>query len=282
MTWDVTLAVLFAAAIHAGWNALVKRGANPLFETTLLHAAVAPLALIGVSVLPAPGPTAWLCLLASTAVHCLYYFALASAYRHADLSVAYPILRGSAPMFTALLGVLALGEQPAALGWLGIAGVCGGVLTIGGARARGIAPIARTRAIQWALATAATIVAYTLIDSVGARSAPSAWSYIAWLALIQGPSMALLVSVRQGRALWAYAGTRGLTPLAAGTASMLAYGIALWAMTRAPVALVAALRESSVLFALLIARFMLGEQLDRSRWIGAGAILAGVFALRLG
>ena len=282
MSWDVTLAVLLAAAVHAGWNALIKRGRDPLFETTLVHAWVALPALGAIALLPPPGPTAMLCLAASTAVHCVYYHALAAAYREGDLSFAYPIMRGSAPMFTALLAAGLLGEVPSAAGWIGVAAVCAGVLAIGLASARTVDGGARRRSLGWALLTAATIVAYTLIDSTGARSAPTPWTYVAWLAALEGPVLFAVVLARHGRPLLAYARERGVAPMGAGIASMLAYGVALWAMTRAPVALVAALRETSVLFALLIARTMLGERFGPMRWAGAAAIVSGVVALRLG
>lgn len=282
MSWDVTIAVLLAAAVHAGWNALIKRGSDPLFETTLIHAWVALPALFAIVLLPLPGPTAAACLAASTAVHCVYYHALAAAYRNGDLSFAYPIMRGSAPMFTALLAAALLHERPGALGWLGVAAVCAGVLAIGLARARDVDRDARRRSLGWALLTAATIVAYTLIDSTGARAAPTPWSYVAWLAALEGPVMFAFVLARHGRPLLDYARQRGVAPMGAGVASMLGYGVALWAMTRAPVALVAALRETSVLFALLIARAMLGERVGATRWAGAASILAGVLALRLG
>ena len=282
MSWDVTIAVLLAAAVHAGWNALIKRGGDPLFETTLIHAWVALPALVAVALLPLPGPTATACLAASTAVHCVYYHALAAAYRSGDLSFAYPIMRGSAPMFTALLAAALLHERPAAIGWLGVVAVCAGVLAIGLARARDVDRHARRRSLGWALLTAATIVAYTLIDSTGARAAPTPWSYVAWLAALEGPVMFAVVLARHGRPLLDYARVRGAAPMGVGVASMLGYGVALWAMTRAPVALVAALRETSVLFALLIARAMLGERVGATRWAGAASILAGVLALRLG
>lgn len=282
MSWEVTLAVLLAAAVHAGWNALIKRGRDPLFETALVHAWVALPALGAIALLPPPGPTATLCLAASAAVHCVYFHALAAAYRGGDLSFAYPIMRGSAPMFTALLAAVALGERPSAAGWLGVVAVCAGVLAIGLASARGTDAGARRRSLGWALLTAATIVAYTLIDSIGARSAPTPWSYVAWLAVLEGPVLFAVVLARHGRPLLAYARERGAAPMGAGVASMLAYGVALWAMTRAPVALVAALRETSVLFALLIARTLLGERIGAMRWAGAASIVAGVVALRVG
>ena len=281
MSWDVTLAVLLAAMIHAGWNARVKRGGDPLYETTLIHTWVALPALVAVALLPLPGPQAALCLAASTTVHCVYYHALAGAYRSGDLSFAYPIMRGSAPMITALLGVVMLDERLAPLGWIGIGAVCAGVLSIGLARARTVDANARRRSLGWALLTAATIVAYTLIDSTGARSAPTPWSYVAWLAAVEGPALFAIVLARHRRPLLAYARARGAEPMATGVAAMLAYGIALWAMTRAPVGLVAALRETSVLFALLIARTVLKEPVGPMRWAGAASIVAGIAALRV-
>jgi drug/metabolite transporter (DMT)-like permease len=281
LSWEVTLAVLCAAAIHAGWNALIKRGRDPLFETTLIHAWVAAPALVAVALLPLPGPTAALCLAASTAVHCLYYHGLAGAYRNGDLSFAYPIMRGSAPMLTAIFSGLLLDEWPSIAGWAGIAAVCAGVLAIGLAAAPGADPAARRRSLGWALLTAATIVAYTLIDSVGARSAPTPWSYVAWLAAIEGPVLFCVVLARHGRGLIDHARLRGLAPMGIGIASMGAYGIALWAMTRAPVAMVAALRETSVLFALLIASRLLKERFGPLRWMGAASIVAGIAAIRV-
>jgi drug/metabolite transporter (DMT)-like permease len=281
LSWEVTIAVLCAAAIHAGWNALIKRGRDPLFETTLVHAWVAAPALIAVALLPLPGPTAALCLAASTVVHCLYFHGLAGAYRSGDLSFAYPIMRGSAPMLTAVFGGLLLGEWPSTAGWAGIGAVCAGVLAIGLAAAPGADAGARRRSLGWALLTAATIVAYTLIDSVGARNAPSAWSYVAWLAAIEGPVLFCVVLARHGRPLIDHARTRGLAPMGIGIASMGAYAIALWAMTRAPVALVAALRETSVLFALLIATVLLKERVGPMRWLGAASIVAGIATIRI-
>lgn len=281
MSWDVTAAVLLAAAIHAGWNASVKRGRDPLLETTLVHGWVALPALAAVMLLPWPGTVALAHVAASSCVHVLYYHALAAAYRDGDLSFAYPLMRGTAPMATALLGVPLLGEWPSALGWTGIVAVCAGVLSIGLASAPAAGRAARDRSFRWAMATAATIVAYTLIDSSGARAATTPWSYVAWLALVQGPLMAAAVWLRRGAELVDYARARGPGPMAIGLASMGAYAIALWAMTRAPVAMVAALRETSVLFALLIARAVLGERVGPRRWLGAATVVCGIAALRL-
>lgn len=279
---QVTIAVLGAAALHAGWNATIKRSGDPLFETTAIHgwAAVAALALIPFVALPR-GITL-VCLLASAVVHCGYYHALAAAYRSGDLSLAYPVMRGSAPAFTALGSGFLMHEWPGVLGWLGVLLVCAGVLGIGLSDSRSsTGRAARHRTLRFALLTGLTIVAYTLIDSTGVRSAETPLSYVVWLAFMQGLVLLPVVIARHGSALLGHVRSRGSQPLWAGLASWVAYGIALWAVTRAPVASVAALRESSVLFAMLMAALLLKERIGPWRWAGAAAIVAGVVSLRL-
>jgi drug/metabolite transporter (DMT)-like permease len=286
-----TLAVLGAALIHAIWNAAIKRAADPLFESALMHAWLLPLALTALIWAEPPEAFTLGCALASALVHCVYFHALAAAYRQVDLSITYPILRGSAPALTAIGAVLLMGEHPSTQGWLGIVMICGGVITMGVLAARSSGPgrltdsrelSPLTRAIGWALFTALTIVAYTLIDSAGVRSAPQAWVYVAWLTVLQGPVVCAVILVRERGRFVHYARQRRMTPLFTGLASMGAYGIALWAMTRAPVAAVAALRETSILFALLIARYMLAERPGLPRWSAALVIAAGVMVLRAG
>lgn len=280
--WDVTVAVLFAAALHAGWNALIKGGSDPLLDTALLHGSVALPAIALLPLLPWPSPEVAACLLGSTGVHCLYMLALAQAYRSADLSVVYPVMRGSAPIFTALAAGALLGEWPTGAAWSGIALICTGVLSIGLANARGVQSRQRRHALGWALLTATTIVAYTMIDSHGARAAQSPWAYVVWLAAMEGSAFLIGVAWRRGpTALIAHAQSRGLVPLGGGIASMGSYGIALWAMTHAPIASIAALRETSVLFALVIASRLLREPVGPIRWAGALTIVAGIVAFRL-
>jgi len=281
MDWQITFAVLFAAAVHAGWNAMIKHGREPLFETALSRAWVAGPAFVAVLLLPAPGAAAAVCVAGSAAVHLVYYHAMSAAYRSGDLSFAYPIMRGTAPMATAILAVPLLGEWPSVAGWTGIAAISAGVLAIGAASARAVDPGARTRSFRWAMLTAATIVCYTLIDAVGARLASSPWSYVAWLALAEGLLIMAFVAARHGSTLRTYAVSRRAAPLGIGVASMGSYAVALWAITHAPVALVAALRETSVLFAMLLAWRFLGERVSLARWAGAVAIVLGVVALRL-
>lgn len=289
-----TLAVLGAALIHAGWNASLKSRGEPLFESALMHLWLVPIALATLVGLPAPDPFTLICVLASAVVHGVYFQVLAAAYRHADFSITYPILRGCAPAMTAAGAMIWMHESPTASGWLGISLICGGVITIGllATRKRASAlsgdhdpqvqdtEVIR-RAIGWALCTALTIVAYTLIDSAGVRSAPQAWMYMVWLTIAQAAVLGGAVSLRSRREFIAYARSRGAWPIVAGLGLILSYGIALWAMTRAPVAAVAALRETSIVFALLIARLFLGERPGTGRWIAAAVIALGVIVLRM-
>jgi drug/metabolite transporter (DMT)-like permease len=154
------------------------------------------------------------------------------------------------------------------------------VLTIGATRAQHLTSQARRTALGWALLTAATIVAYTTIDAIGARNASSPWAYVTWLAALEGTLLCGVVWLRRGSSLIRYAASTGPAPLAAGVISMTSYGVALWGITRAPVASVAALRETSVLFALIMASRLLKEPVGLTRWMGACAIAAGVLTLR--
>lgn len=276
-----TLAVLGAAVIHASWNAAIKRAGQPLYESALMHVWLVPPALVLLPWAGWPSAFTFVCAVGSALVHCVYFHVLAAAYRHVDLSITYPILRGSAPALTALGAVLLMDEHPSVQGWGGILMICGGVVAMGLLAARASPRAAPVKAaIGWAMCTALTIVAYTLIDSAGVRSAPQAWMYVTWLMLLQGPFVCGVLLLREGAAFTRYARHRGVNPLFNGLASMGGYGIALWAMTQAPVAAVAALRETSILFALLIARFTLGEKPGPGRWIAALVIVAGVIALR--
>jgi len=296
---STTLAVLAAALIHAGWNAVIKKGGEPLFESALMHLWLLPPALLLLLWMPAPEPFTLACVLASALVHCVYFHVLARTYRHGDLGITYPILRGSAPALTALGALLLMHEHPSLQGWTGIGLICGGVVGMGllsawtqartrlggaaasqGSRAC-TAGGSNGRAIGWALCTALTIVAYTLIDSAGVRSAPQAWMYVTWLTIAQALVVSTVVMWRQNARFMVYARSRGLAPVLTGIASMSGYGIALWAMTRAPVAAVAALRETSILFALIIARVLLGERSSPARWGAASVIVSGVILLRL-
>ena len=279
LTWPIALAVLFGALLHAGWNALVKSGADKALDTAVMNLIGGAMALPLVFVAGLPVAAAWPWLLASAAIHVAYYALLTAAYRHGELALTYPLMRGAAPLLVALVSVSAFGEPLSPAGWAGVVGICGGVLVLG-LSSHGLES---GRAMALALANAVVIAGYTVVDGHGVRASGAATSYVATLFALNAVPFGAVVLARRGwRPLVQHARKRG--PLAAlgAAASLGSYGIALWAMTRAPVASVAALRETSVLFAALIGAWQLHERFTPRRALGTAAIVAGVAALRLG
>jgi drug/metabolite transporter (DMT)-like permease len=276
----VFLAVLTAAAFHAGWNALLKLNLEPIVATSLVAAASGLLAVPFAVLVGLPNPSAWPYVLASVAIHIVYYLALAQAYKLGDLGQVYPIARGSAPLMTAVLATLWLGEVLGPYGWAGIVVLAAGILLLA---LRGGRALARfdVRSVGFALLTSLTITAYTLVDGIGARLSGSALQYTVWLFLLSGASMALYGAVRLGRRLAGDFAANWRLALGGAALSTAAYGIAIWAMTVAPIALVAALRETSVLFAALFSMALLREPVLPARIAAACLVLAGVVLVRL-
>lgn len=279
LTWSVAAAVLFGALLHALWNALIKASRDKTLDTALLQVMGSALGVPLVAVAGWPPAPAWPYLAASVAIHLAYYTALSRAYHHGELGLAYPLMRGTAPLLVALATATAVGETLSALSWAGVLGVSAGVLALGLSRQAVAAP----RSVAFALANALVIAAYTLTDALGVRASGDALQYVAALYLVHGWPFALLVLGRRGGgACLAYARARWPVAALGALASLLSYGIALWAMTQAPVATVAALRETSVLFAALLGTWLLKEAFTPQRAAGTALILAGVAALRLG
>ncbi|MGZ5215754.1 MAG: EamA family transporter [Caldimonas sp.] len=283
MTWPIVAAVLLAALLHASWNALVKSGSDKALDMALIHVLGCGVGLALVLAVGLPRTEALPWLAASVVIHIGYYVTVVGAYQHGELGFAYPIMRGTAPLLVALLSGRLIGEHLPLAAWLGVAAISSGVLLIcltRSARATG----SRGHAMAYALANAAIIAAYTIVDGIGVRTSGNALQYVALLFLLDGLPYFSIVMWQRRAALppvFAFMRQRWPVALLGSFASLGAYGIALWAMTRAPVASVAALRETSVLFAALIGMLMLKERFRFQRAIGTGAIVAGVMALRL-
>jgi drug/metabolite transporter (DMT)-like permease len=274
LTLPVAAAVLGAALLHAAWNALVKGSEDKQLDTFAVAAGSGFLALLALPFLPLPAAAAWPWLVGSAAVHILYFVFLAGAYRWGELSYVYPVMRGGGPMIVALTGVLAFREVLQAGEWLGVILISAGILAFAsGAHDR--------RATLFALANAVVIGAYTLIDAMGARLSGAPVSYTFWFFVLNAVVISMLGAVQRGSALPAYFRRHWLRALAGGACALGAYSIALWAMTRAPVALVAVLRETSVIFAAVIGAVAFKEKLTRPRLVATGAVLAGLIALRI-
>jgi len=283
----VTFAVLGAALLHASWNALIKAGRDPLLDTALVALGGSIVALPLTLLVQAPERAAWPYIAATVVVHVGYYSALAAAYRLGDLSHAYPIMRGVAPLFVALASGFWFAEPLSASAWAGVLLICGGVLSlafVGRRKGRGAGAAAGKDAgatTLWALFSAGVIAVYTVIDATGVRASGGAERYLVWLFVFLGLPFGLTVLATKRGALLAHARRYWWVGIAGSVLSGLSYGIALWAMMRAPVALIAALRETSVIFAALIGAWLLKEGHLKARLAGAAAVLAGLIALKL-
>lgn len=272
MSATIFLLVLAAALLHASWNAVVKRGTDKLLGTVLVTGSAALLSAIALPWLPPPAPASWPWLAVSVLLQATYYVLVARSYHTVDMSVAYPLMRGCAPPLVALAATL-LGEALPAVAWLGVGLVSAGIL--------GMALGAHARQLGWPLLTATVIATYTLVDAHGARLSGSPIGYTLWLFLLSGLPLASWALLRRRQAILAYARGHGWLGLCGGIGTTTSYAIALWAMTRAPIAMVSALRETSILFALLISAVLLRERIPRARWLAAGLIVAGVATLRM-
>lgn len=273
------MAVLAAAACHAGWNALLKLNVAPVVATVLVAVAAGLLVLPLLPITPLPAAAAWPYIVASAIIHVAYFVALAEAYRWGDLSQVYPIARGTAPLLTAALASLWLNEALGSNGWAGVIVLAAGILLLTVKGARKLAPFDH-RAVAFALATSLTITAYTLVDGIGARLAGSALAYTVWLFIGDGITMAIYGALRVGPSLLKDFRAHWRIATAGAALSTAAYAIAIWAMTVAPIALVAALRETSVLFAALFGTVLLREPVLPVRLVAALLVMAGALLLR--
>jgi drug/metabolite transporter (DMT)-like permease len=275
MDTTVLAAVLFGALLHATWNAVARasRGRGP--DAVLIAVGAGVVALPGLFVLPLPERASWGALAASVAIHVLYFKLVALVYRGGALSVAYPLMRGLPPLLVAIVSTLLLGEALTVPAWIAVLVLVAGVLVVGGdgLRARAVSPAT----VAIILLNVGVIVLYTLVDGYGARASGDAVSYAAWMFTFTG--LGLVPFMRRaslGESLahpW---------PLAVGAVCTVgAYGIAIWAMTRAPIPLVAALRETSVLFAAVLGAVVLKERFGRLRWIGVACTVIGLIAVRV-
>src|SRR3954452_11658227 len=273
-------AVLVAAAFHASWNALIKIRLDPFLAIVLIAAMAGIVSLPLLVFVPVPPAAAWPWLTASVIAHLGYYIGLSGAYRAGDMGQVYPIARGSAPLMTAAGGAILLGENFNLVGWSGIVALTSGIFLLS-LRGGGELAHLNRRAVGFALFTAVTICCYSLVDGIGARTAGNPHAYALWLFVIDGAFITGFALVKRGTGVVPGVMRFWKSGLIGGVLSLTAYWIVIWAMTVAPIAIVAALRETSVLFAALIAVVILKERLRASRVVAALLIVAGLAAIRL-
>ncbi|MDO7896204.1 EamA family transporter [Pseudomonas citrulli] len=274
MPIHITLLVLFAALLHAGWNALLRGGADRLWSMTMMCVAVAVASAVSAAFMAPPAAASWGYAVLSALLHVGYNLFLVRSYRLGDLGQVYPISRGSSPVLITLGAAAFAGESilPGAL--LGIALVSGGIISLA-FRGRQLS----VPSLPYALGTGCFIAAYSVTDGIGARLSGAPLAYTLWMCALWGVLMPLVyIGLRDARSLFRRRpGT--LTALAGGLVSLLAYGIVIYAMSEAPMGAVSALRETSVLFAALIGYLFLGEALTVRRILACVVIACGILII---
>jgi drug/metabolite transporter (DMT)-like permease len=289
MAPSVVAIVLCGALLHAGWNALVKKGRDPFLSSVLVAGGAGLISLPALPFLTQPDAASWPYALTSTVIHYAYYGLLAAAYRHGEMSHAYPLMRGSAPLLVALASVPLLGEHLSFTQYAAVACISGGIFGLWiathpsamGLPADAVDAASRRRSTGYALLNALVIAAYTLVDGLGARASGAPAAYVMWLHVLSAIGLLAWCIVRCPRQLRDYAREFWKVAMFGGAGTLGAYGLALWAMTVAPLAAVAALRETSILFAALIARFFLSERIGSKRAMAITAIAAGAVLMRI-
>ena len=274
MTFSVTALVLFAALLHASWNALLKGGNDRLWSMTIMGVATCLAGVILAPFLPLPHPASWPYMLGSAVLHVGYNAFLIRAYRSGEFGSAYPVARGSSPLLVTLGAALAAGEWPMPAAAAGIALVSLGIISLA-FRGRRLPETG----IFYAFGTGCFIAAYSVTDGIGGRLSGNATAYTLWMCLLWGiTAVPVYVMRRRDWRLWRGWRQTGAAALG-GVVSLLAYGIVIFAMTRAPMGAVSALRETSVLFAVLLGRIFFGEMLSGRRVLSALVIVVGAVCL---
>lgn len=275
----VALAVLGAALLHAGWNAFLKSGTDKQLDAIGIAVGSGAVALAAAPFMGVPAPVSWPWLAASALVHIAYFWLLAGAYRWGDLSFSYPIMRGGGPLIVTVAGVMVLGEVLPWAETLGVLLISAGILAFAAHTARDA--VAQRKSLWFALGNAVVIAGYTLIDAKGARLSGAPVAYALWFFVANGAVMLALGYALRGAAVPRHVLRRWRLTFGGGAGAVLAYGTALWAMTLAPVALVAVLRETSVVFAAALGALFLKEPFTARRAGATLVVLAGLVALRV-
>lgn len=274
MTLHITALVLLAALLHASWNALLKGGEDRFWSITIMGVATALACAALLPFFPLPHMASWTCILISALLHIGYNAFLVRAYRSGEFGAAYPVARGSSPMLVTLGAAVLANEAPGMKALAGILLVSIGIISLA-FRGRRLPETG----IFYALGTGFFIAAYSVTDGIGGRLSGNAVSYTLWMSFLEGlMAIPLYLTWRRDWHLWRGTSRTG-TAAFGGVVSLLAYGIVIFAMTKAPMGSVSALRETSVLFAVLLGRIFFAEQLTARRIVSVLVIAAGALCL---
>lgn len=269
--------VLFAAILHAGWNALVKGTDDKVSMLVGMSLVGSLFSVLGALFVPLPNAEAWPYLLASTAIHYAYYLFLIQSYQVGDLSHVYPVARGSAPLMVALGSYLFAGETLSPLGLGAIVLTSLGIMML--AFEKGLPRGDQKRPVFFAIATGMMIATYTVVDGMGVRRTDNPLSYILWLFILEGiPFLVWTVAIRRQRFV-GFVRRHWPQVFGGAAATALAYGLVIFALSLGAMASVSALRETSTILATILGAVLLKEKFGPNRYLAAGLVAIGVVTL---
>lgn len=278
MSLDIIAIILLAAALHAGWNTLIKISGDRVAVMAFVTLAGSFISLFFLPFVESPDPASWPLLALTILIHTGYHFFLPVAYDHGDLGQVYPIARGSAPLMVTFGALLFAGEFFDWVSLLGVVCLAVGVMTLTFDKGTGVTK--KPKAVLYAIGTGVCIAAYTIVDGMGARQAGSVLGFAVWLTIGDGLLTFLLALIWKRSAIWHVARTNPGTGIIGGAMQVGAYWIIVWALAHAPMGMVSALRETSVLFAALISTFVLKEGFGVWRFVSAGMVTFGLILAR--
>lgn len=279
METHVFVIVLLAALLHATWNAVVKGGADKHLGMTAVVLGHIPISLIALPFAPLPDFASWPYFVAGIVLHIGYQLFLLNSYRFGDLTQVYPIARGTAPILVVAVSLLFLGVSLTKGQLLPVFMIAIGIMSLSVVRQQD--GLRNPRAAALAFITGCFIAGYSLNDGLGARMAGTALGFYAWLSLVNAILFAGIMRVTKPGLLSRVSSEGRRAFLIGGPASFAAYALVVWAFTQAPIALVTALRETSIIAALLIGVFFLKERLDLAKVVATIVTLSGAILLRL-
>ncbi|MGJ7567789.1 EamA family transporter [Variovorax sp. GB1R11] len=274
MPASMVLLVLLAALLHAGWNALLRSGADRLWSMTIMCLAVALASATVALFLAPPARSSWVFAALSAGLHVGYNLFLVRSYRVGDLGQTYPIARGTSPLLITMAASFFAGERVGTGALLGVALVSGGIVCMAFEGRRLAVP-----SLPYALGTGCFIAAYSVVDGIGVRLSGAPMAYTAWMCALWGILMPLMFCVLRGAGSLFTMRPGFIAALIGGLVSLVAYGLVVYAMSRAPMGAVSAWRETSVVFATLIGYYFLGERLTARKLLACSVIAIGTIAI---
>jgi drug/metabolite transporter (DMT)-like permease len=278
MSLEIVAIVLLAAALHAGWNTLIKISGDGVAAMAFVTLAGGLISLVALPFVEAPDPASWPLLALGILLHTGYHLLLPIAYDHGDLGQVYPIARGSAPLLVTVGALVFAGELLGLVSLLGVICLAVGVMALAFDKRTGVTR--NPKAVLYALGVGVCIAAYTIVDGLGARQAGSVLGFAVWLTIGDGLLTFILALIWKRSAIWRVARANAGRGMIGGAMQVGAYWIIIWALALAPMGMVSATRETSVLFAALISTFVLKEGFGVWRFISASIITFGLILSR--